>query len=126
MTFPIDVTSRALVECRRRLDKRSGGALRVGVKGGGCSGFSYVLQFEDEPAREKDHVVFMGTFFDPLAIQDDFEPTPSVEVRIDPKSALLMSGTVLDYVDDGLKGKGFLFTNPQEKSKCGCGVSFQV
>lgn len=82
--------------------------LRLGVKGGGCSGMTYVLAF-DEKARENDKIMELS----------------GVTVFIDPKSLFFLSGTVLDY-SDGLNGKGFVFNNPQATKTCGCGNSFGV
>lgn len=82
--------------------------LRVGVKGGGCSGLSYVLAFDEAP-KEKDKI---------LEIE-------GLRVFIDPKSLFYLSGTVLDF-SDGLNGKGFVFNNPQATRTCGCGNSFGV
>ncbi|HET9136660.1 MAG TPA: iron-sulfur cluster assembly accessory protein [Candidatus Kapabacteria bacterium] len=82
--------------------------LRVGVKGGGCSGLSYSLGFDKE-AREGDKV---------LKIE-------GVNLFIDPKSLFYLSGTQLDYTD-GLNGRGFVFNNPNASKTCGCGSSFGV
>jgi iron-sulfur cluster assembly protein len=82
--------------------------LRLGVKGGGCSGMSYVLGFDEKP-NEKDKVFTVR----------------GVTVFIDPKSLFYLSGTVLDF-SDGLNGKGFVFNNPQAAKTCGCGSSFGV
>ena len=82
--------------------------LRLGVKGGGCSGLSYVLAFDETP-RENDKIL----------------ESSGVRVFIDPKSLFYLSGTVLDF-SDGLNGKGFVFNNPQAASTCGCGSSFGV
>lgn len=82
--------------------------LRLGVKGGGCSGLSYVLAF-DEKVREDDNV---------LEIR-------GIRVFIDPKSLFHLSGTVLDY-SDGLSGRGFVFNNPHATHTCGCGSSFSA
>lgn len=82
--------------------------LRVGVKGGGCSGFSYVLAFE-EGQREGD-----------LIIEDR-----GVRILIDERSLMYLRGTVLDYTD-GLNGRGFVFNNPMAARTCGCGSSFGV
>jgi iron-sulfur cluster assembly protein len=82
--------------------------LRVGVKGGGCSGLSYVLGFDAE-SKPGDKV------FELLGIT----------IYIDPKSLFYLSGTQLDY-QDGLNGKGFVFNNPQATKTCGCGSSFGV
>ena len=82
--------------------------LRLGVKGGGCSGLTYVLAF-DEQAKEKDHVLDLK----------------GVKVFVDQKSMFYLSGTVLDF-SDGLNGRGFVFNNPQASKTCGCGTSFGV
>ncbi|MBI4535721.1 MAG: iron-sulfur cluster assembly accessory protein [Ignavibacteriae bacterium] len=82
--------------------------LRLGVKGGGCSGLSYVLAFDERP-RENDKVMEIN----------------GIKVFIDPKSLFYLSGTVLDF-SDGLNGKGFVFNNPQAAKTCGCGQSFGV
>jgi iron-sulfur cluster assembly protein len=82
--------------------------LRLGVKGGGCSGLSYVLGF-DEKAKENDKILNIH----------------GVTVFVDPKSLFYLSGTVLDF-SDGLNGKGFVFNNPQASKTCGCGSSFGV
>ena len=82
--------------------------LRVGVKGGGCSGLSYSLGFDKE-AREGDKVI-------------DKE---GVHLFVDPKSLFYLSGTQLDYTD-GLNGRGFVFNNPNASRSCGCGSSFGV
>lgn len=82
--------------------------LRLGVKGGGCSGLTYVLAF-DEQAKEKDRVLDLK----------------GVKVFVDQKSMFYLSGTVLDF-SDGLNGRGFVFNNPQASKTCGCGSSFGV
>jgi len=82
--------------------------LRLSVKGGGCSGLSYVLGFDEQP-RDNDRI---------------FE-SYGVRVFVDQKSLFYLSGTVLDF-SDGLNGKGFVFNNPQASRSCGCGSSFGV
>ncbi len=82
--------------------------LRLSVKGGGCSGLSYVLGFDEQP-RDNDRVV----------------ECLGIRVFVDPKSVFYLSGTVLDF-SDGLNGKGFVFNNPQATKTCGCGNSFGV
>ena len=110
MTFPVTITTKAIDKFRESLQKRSSGAVRLGIIGGGCSGFQYSISFDDDKARPKDLILVEG----------------GTEFRIDPKSAVLLKDATLDYIDTGLIGRGFSFKNPQEKSKCGCGVSFQV
>ena len=82
--------------------------LRVGVKGGGCSGLSYSLGFDKE-ARAGDKIITKD----------------GVQLFVDPKSLFYLSGTELDYTD-GLNGKGFVFNNPSAAKTCGCGSSFGV
>ncbi len=82
--------------------------LRVGVKGGGCSGFSYVLDLT-ESCRDTD---------------EEFEQH-GVRVICDPKSMLYLGGTTIDFKDE-IMGRGFVFSNPNATSTCGCGSSFQA
>ncbi len=82
--------------------------LRMGVKGGGCSGFTYTLGFDAEP-RENDKV---------LVAED-------IRVFVDPKSLFYLMGVELDFTD-GLNGRGFTFNNPNATKTCGCGSSFGV
>lgn len=86
----------------------AGHGLRVGVKGGGCSGLSYVLGFDAEP-RPSDKVFALH----------------GVTIFVDPKSLFYLSGTELDF-EDGLNGKGFVFNNPNATKSCGCGSSFSA
>ena len=81
-------------------------ALRVAVRAGGCSGFSYEVFF-DSDAQPEDHVAVFGT----------------VKVRVDPASAQHIAGATLDY-KDGLQGAGFHVENPKAQRSCGCGQSF--
>ena len=98
-------------QIRKLLEKQDmpGGGLRVGVKAGGCSGLSYVFGWEAAP-REQDQV-FVGP--------------GDARIFIDPKSYSLLQGTELDY-DTSLMSRGFLFNNPNAKSTCGCGLSFNA
>ena len=82
--------------------------LRVGVKGGGCSGFSYVLDLTE---KRKDS--------DELFVQH------GIRVICDPKSLLYLGGTTVDFKDE-IMGRGFVFTNPNATSSCGCGSSFSA
>ena len=85
------------------------GGLRVGVKGGGCSGLSYTFAWEKQ-ARTGDEVI---------------EGPDGIQLFVDRKSLLFLNDTILDY-DTALMSKGFVFQNPNAKSTCGCGTSFQV
>ena len=82
--------------------------IRVGVKGGGCSGLSYVLDFDSE-----------------LKPGDQEFEDKGVKIVCDKKSLLYLLGTELDH-SDGLNGKGFEFRNPNAERVCGCGESFSV
>ena len=84
-------------------------AVRLGIKGGGCSGFSYVIQFDDEPPRERDTVY-----------EED-----GVKFYVDKKSLVYLAGSLLDY-EKTLMFQGFKFRNPNEATSCGCGHSFTV
>ncbi len=82
--------------------------LRMAVKGGGCSGFQYDLEFADR-SDELDHI---------------FE-TKGVKIFVDMKSSLYLNGVILDY-QDGLMGAGFKIENPNARTTCGCGESFSA
>jgi iron-sulfur cluster assembly protein len=82
--------------------------LRMGVKGGGCSGMSYLLEFDTEKGPH----------------DREFE-IDGIKIVVDKKSYLYLNGTTLDYVQQGLTG-GFTFVNPNAKSSCGCGTSFSA
>lgn len=83
-------------------------ALRISVKEGGCSGFSYRLDFDEE---KTDH--------------DKVFKSNGIPLIIEGKSLLYIMGMTLDY-EGGLNGKGFIFSNPNAKDTCGCGISFGV
>ncbi|MBK7643147.1 MAG: iron-sulfur cluster assembly accessory protein [Planctomycetes bacterium] len=107
----IDLTERAAKEIRRIVTDQnlsSETALRVGVKGGGCSGFSYTLGFDDQ-----------------IAEVDQVSEVDGVKVVCDPKSFLYLNGTQIDF-EDNLMGRGFKFGNPNAAKSCGCGESFSV
>lgn len=80
--------------------------LRVHVTGGGCHGFQYGMAFEEKPNEDDQVLEYHG-----------------VKLFVDPQSAMLMNGAVVDYVE-GLEGSGFAIKNPQAKTTCGCGQSF--
>lgn len=104
----IEITDTAVEEVRRMMarEKVNAAGLRVGIKGGGCSGLSYNLSFESQ-TRTGDKV---------------FE-RDGIKLFCDLKSYIYLNGTVLDF-DSGLMGKGFVFMNPNAKKTCGCGSSF--
>ena len=108
----IEITESAVTNAIRLREKEGEppeAFLRLGVKGGGCSGFSYVIRWDtkDRPGDET------------LLEQD------SLRVIVDPKSLSFLEGMTLDF-SSGLNGKGFEFKNPNAKSSCGCGMSFSV
>lgn len=107
----IQLTEKAMTEIRKIMGQNNipdTYGLRVGVKGGGCSGLSYSLGFDKE-ARAGDKIIAKD----------------GVQLFIDPKSLFYLSGTELDYTD-GLNGRGFVFNNPNAAKTCGCGSSFGV
>jgi iron-sulfur cluster assembly protein len=112
----IGVTPKAVDAMRMNLAKRGtpNAAIRVGIRGGGCSGFSYVIEFDDDEPRKGDTV---------LEFQE--EDKPRVRVFCDKKSLLYLGTSVLDW-EKTLMFQGFKFKNPQEASRCGCGHSFTV
>lgn len=114
----IEVTPQAVAqivrlhEARRKEGKPAEG-LRIGLRGGGCDGFSYVFEWADKPADPKrDHVLEFDA------------PGGQVKVFVDRKSMLYLAGTTLNFVS-GLMGHGFKFENPNVKGSCGCGESVQ-
>ncbi len=108
---PLMVTEAAFrrVEVLLAREGMLGGALPVGLKGGGCAGFEYTLRLEPGDPRPTDAVISSG----------------GARVYVDPKSARLLQGTILDFTD-GLNGKGFTFDNPNAVRTCGCGTSFSA
>lgn len=91
--------------------------LRLGVKGGGCSGFSYLLEFDGE-IKEHDKVF-------EFSFPKSADAEPKIKVVVDKKSYIYLNGTTLDYATEGLES-GFKFNNPNVKSSCGCGTSFSA
>ena len=107
----IMITPEAADYARQKLDKRGTpeAAIRLGIKGGGCSGFSYVIAFADDEPRSRDRVY-----------EQD-----GVRFYVDKKSLIYLQGSTLDY-ESTLMFQGFKFRNPQEAASCGCGHSFTV
>lgn len=138
------VTPAAARKIHEALVKRGtpNAALRVGVRGGGCSGFSYVLEFSDAPAREGRDLVFTAAV-EPVpgdagpidggpgeAGPGDGGPGEAaaraeVKVLCDKKSIIYLAGSTLDW-EKTLKWQGFKFVNPHSKQQCGCKESFSV
>lgn len=107
----ITLTPSAAQEAKRLIEKeqKPNLGLRVGIKGGGCSGMTYVLSVDEATPKQYDTV---------------FEQE-GVKVLIDAKSHLYLDGTTLDF-KSALMGGGFEFRNPNAKSSCGCGTSFSA
>ena len=106
----IQVTPKAIDKIKSAFAREgvSGGGLRLGVLGGGCSGLSYQFKYDAKP-RAKDHVFeFSG-----------------VNVFVDPKSMVYLDGMTLDY-KESLMYSGFAFENPHATKSCGCGTSFSA
>jgi iron-sulfur cluster assembly protein len=108
----LQVTERATERIRAVMTKEGispqEGGLRLGVKGGGCSGLTYSITFDSHP-RERDRVFEFG----------------GVRVFVDPKSFVYLHGVTLDY-EETLIRQGFNFINPNSSRSCGCGTSFSV
>lgn len=108
VTTPIRLTEQAVREIRKIIATKElpeGYALRVGVKGGGCSGMSYILGFD----KQREHDV-------------TFE-VEGITVYMDKRHGLYLMDTTIGY-HDGLQARGFVFENPNATSTCGCGSSF--
>ncbi len=105
---PVTLTAKAveMVKDAMQREKLQGFGIRVGVLGGGCSGFQYSMDFEKE-ARDGD-----------LSFEQD-----GVRLYVDPMSSMYLQGVTIDYVV-GLQGAGFKFNNPGARTTCGCGSSF--
>lgn len=108
----IEITDSAARVIARQLDKTqvTSGGLRIAVKAGGCSGFSYVFGFEPAP-RETDEI---------------FQGPNGARVFVDPRSLRLLDGTVLDFDEGNLMATTFTLKNPHATSTCGCGTSFSA
>lgn len=110
--MPIMLTERAAKEVKKIMDEQKmpeSVVLRVGVQGGGCSGFSYALGFDNEVNPTIDEVAEVH----------------GIKVVVDRKSNMYLNGTEVDFYE-GLEKRGFTFNNPNAQKSCGCGTSFQV
>jgi iron-sulfur cluster assembly protein len=108
----IEVSEKAVENIKRFMEteEKPDAVVRVGVRGGGCSGLSYVLQFESEST---------------IGLNDHVIEKDGARIVVDKKSIVYLAGTTLDY-QDGLMGKGFVFQNPNARQSCGCGESFSL
>lgn len=106
----LNITDRAAEHIQALLSKRDKPSvgIKVGVRTRGCSGLSYTIEYADE----------IGKF-------DEVVEDKGVTVLIDPKAVMFLLGTEMDFQDDKFKS-GFVFNNPNEKGRCGCGESFNV
>ena len=106
----MNVTDAAAERVRSLLQQRGkeSAGVRIGVRTAGCSGQSYTLEYANEKGE-----------FDEI-VEDN-----GVTIFVDPKAVLFLVGTEMDFVEDKLKS-GFVFSNPNEKGRCGCGESFHV
>lgn len=107
---PITITEAAAERVKALIAKRGKptAGIRIGIRSKGCSGMSYTVEFADEKSPYDETVEDKG-----------------VTVFIDPKATMFILGTEMDYVEEKLKS-GFVFRNPNEKGRCGCGESFHV
>jgi iron-sulfur cluster assembly accessory protein len=108
--LPVNMTDNAVVKVKEIMAQQDPvpAGLRIGVVGGGCSGFSYNMSFENAPGMMDKIFTFDG-----------------LKVYVDATSAMYLNGCVVDYVET-LEAAGFKFENPNVKSTCGCGSSFSV
>ncbi len=106
----LELTPKAVEMAKKSIERRGvpTAGLRVGVRGGGCSGASYVIEFADK-IRDRDQVF-------------EFD---GLKIVVDPKSLVYLRGSVLDY-EVKLMSHGFKFRNPNETKSCGCGESFGI
>ncbi len=107
---PIKLTDGAVAQLRRLFDEKhvpEGHGLRVGIKGGGCSGFSYILGFDDKKEKDDEYMI------------------NGIKVYMEKAHALYLVGIEIDWLD-GLNNRGFIFNNPNAKETCGCGTSFSA
>ncbi len=98
------------MQVKNLLEKRGkpSAGVRVGVRKGGCSGLAYTIEYADDVKKFEEVIEDKG-----------------VTVIIDPKAIMYLIGSEMDFVEEKMKS-GFIFTNPNEKGKCGCGESFHV
>src|ERR1700694_378019 len=107
---PVSLTANAVAKVKEIMGQQNPvpSGLRVGVVGGGCSGFSYSMSFENAPG-----------------IMDKVFDMDGLKVYVDATSVTYLNGCIVDYLET-IEGAGFKFENPNVKSTCGCGSSFSV
>lgn len=107
---PLNLTAGALTEFKRLMEEKNipeDHGLRVGVKGGGCAGFSYILGFDQRKERDNEYAI------------------GGMKIFIDKAHEMYLAGIEIDY-KDGLDARGFIFENPNATKTCGCGSSFSA
>lgn len=106
----LSVTPAAIERVRALIEKRNKPTfgIRIGVRSKGCSGLSYTIEYADE-----------------RGLGDEMVEQDGVRILVDPKASLFIFGTEMDFVEEKLQS-GFVFRNPNEKGRCGCGESFHV
>jgi iron-sulfur cluster assembly protein len=106
----LSVTPAAIGRVRELIEKRNKPTfgIRIGVRSKGCSGLSYTIEYADE-----------------RGVGDEMVEQDGVRILVDPKASLFIFGTEMDFVEEKLQS-GFVFRNPNEKGRCGCGESFHV
>lgn len=104
----LSLTDMAFEQVKKLLDGKQCLGIRIGVKSGGCSGFTYYLEYANNKHK-----------FDEIIEKE------GVSILIDPKALMYLIGSEMDYIESEFKS-GFVFTNPNEKASCGCGKSFAV
>jgi iron-sulfur cluster assembly protein len=110
LTQPIKITETAIVQLKRIMSEQNvpdGHGLRVGVKGGGCSGFSYLLGFDVKKEKDQEFSI------------------DGMSVFMEKSHSMYLLGMEIDWLD-GLENRGFTFTNPNATDTCGCGTSFSA
>jgi iron-sulfur cluster assembly accessory protein len=110
LKLPVNLTPTAVVKVKEIMGQQNPvpAGLRIGVVGGGCSGFSYSMSFENAPG-----------------VMDKVYTFEDLKVYVDATSAMYLNGCIVDFVET-LEASGFKFENPNVKSTCGCGSSFSV
>ena len=101
----IELTDEAIQECLKKTEEANNDTIRIGIKGGGCAGYEYVLDYADS-VHDDDHILDFGKFI----------------IVVTPDAGPYLDGSTLDYVTEGLNSQ-FKFANPNVEMACGCGVS---